>query len=49
MFFLTPGPHTIRVTAVDHLGNTSHKTAVFRVEATAASLISNVGRQTVSG
>jgi hypothetical protein len=44
MFFLAPGTHTIRVTAVDHLGNTSHKTAVFRVEATAASLISNVDR-----
>jgi hypothetical protein len=44
MFFLAPGAHTVSVTAVDHLGNTSHKTAVFRVEATAASLISNVDR-----
>jgi hypothetical protein len=44
MFFLAPGEHTISVTAVDHLGNTSHKTATFRVEATAASLLSNIDR-----
>jgi hypothetical protein len=44
MFFLAPGTHTIAVTASDHLGNTSHKTVTFQVQATAASLLSNLDR-----
>jgi hypothetical protein len=44
MFFLAPGTHTIAVTAADHLGNTSHRTVRFKVQATAASLLSNLDR-----
>jgi hypothetical protein len=49
MFFLTPGTHTIVVTAADNLGNASTATRTFRVEATAASLLANLDRARAMG
>jgi hypothetical protein len=44
MFFLAPGLHTIVVTAVDNLGNSSSATRTFEVHATAESLNNNIDR-----
>jgi hypothetical protein len=44
MFLLAPGTHTIVVSAADRLGNASTATRTFKVEATSASLVSNVLR-----
>jgi hypothetical protein len=44
MFFLAPGLHTIVVTAIDNLGNSSSATRTFEVHATAESLNNNIDR-----
>ncbi len=44
MFLLDPGTHTIVVHAADKLGNAASLTRTFKVQATAASLVSNVHR-----
>lgn len=44
MFFLAPGVHTIVVTAIDKLGNSSSATRTFEVHATAESLNNNIDR-----
>jgi hypothetical protein len=49
MFLLAPGTHTIEVTAVDNLNNTSVATRHFEVHATSQSLINNVDRACTSG
>jgi hypothetical protein len=49
MFFLNPGLHQIVVSAADNLGNTGSLTRLFKVQATSASLVSNVGRACTLG
>lgn len=49
MFLLAPGTHTIVVSAADKLGNASSLTRTFKVEATSASLVSNVARACAEG
>lgn len=49
MFLLDPGTHAVVVRAADKLGNTSSLTRTFKVEATAASLVSNVDRACTEG
>jgi hypothetical protein len=49
MFLLDPGTHTIVVQAADRLGNASSSTRLFKVQATAASLVSNVARACSEG
>lgn len=44
MFFLAAGLHTIAVTATDNVGNSGVTNRVFRVRATAASLLNNLDR-----
>jgi hypothetical protein len=44
MFFLNPGSHEVRVSAADNLGNAGSLTRLFKVQATSASLVSNVQR-----
>jgi hypothetical protein len=44
MFLLDTGTHTIRVTSVDNLGNGSELTWTFQLQATSASLMSNIDR-----
>jgi hypothetical protein len=43
-FWLDAGLHQVTVTAADKLGNTATSTSVFRVRATAASLLNNIDR-----
>ena len=49
MFLLAPGTHTIVVQAADRLGNAASLTRTFKVQATAASLVSNVARACSEG
>ena len=49
MFLLDPGTHTIVVQAADALGNASSATRTFKVQATSASLVSNVARACSEG
>jgi len=44
MFFLAAGLHTVAVTAADNIGNSATTNKVFRVRATAASLLNNLDR-----
>jgi hypothetical protein len=44
MFLLYPGTHTIVVKAADRVGNAGQTTRTFKVQATSASLLNNVGR-----
>ena len=44
MFFLSAGLHTVAVTAADNIGNSATTNRVFRVRATAASLLNNLDR-----
>jgi hypothetical protein len=49
MYTLQPGLHTVTVTASDRVGNTATASKVFRVRATAASLLSNIDRANREG
>lgn len=49
MFLLAPGTHTIVVSAADRLGNAATVTRTFQVQATSASLVSNVQRACAEG
>jgi hypothetical protein len=44
VFLLYPGTHTIVVSAADRVGNSGQSTRTFKVQATSASLLNNVGR-----
>ncbi|MDQ3067783.1 MAG: hypothetical protein M3R12_11645 [Actinomycetota bacterium] len=49
MFLLDPGTHSIVVRAADKLGNAASLTRTFKVQATSASLVSNVARACAEG
>jgi hypothetical protein len=49
MFLLDPGSHTIVVQAADKLGNAASMTRTLKVQATSASLVSNVARACTQG
>jgi len=49
MFTLFPGTHHVVVTSADRLGNSTTVTRTFKVQATSASLVSNVERACAEG
>jgi hypothetical protein len=48
-FLMSPGEHTLIVTSADQVGNQATKTVVFRIQATAASLLLNWDRARSQG